>query len=224
MAAAAGKTPAKKAPARKVAAPARTRRATTAAQRTAVQPETVEAEAVEAAAAAPARRRPGRPKASSVAAAAMRGTPDPQTQAAEADAVVVADAGPDATPAPAEETATVPFKGRTILVKIPTSEQLAIYRRLSRDFQHVAAESGNDLPIDEALRHLDRAVRLVQSVLATDDDKEWIEDLILEGRATLDECTVLLREAFAALREKSEAQQNRATRRAAKTTRARLED
>lgn len=191
-------TPRKAAP-RKVAAPARTAGA----------PAAVVEETAVAGAVVP---RPSSSRAAAKAAAALRGTPPESTPAPD---VPVPD--PDGRDA---DTAELEFVGRRVLVKLPTAEQLTIYRRLSREFQDLSRDGAADrLSLDEALRHLGRATRLVQSILAEDRDREWLEDQLLDGKITMQQCTGLLRDAFKRLNAKAEAQAagaNRATRRRAR--------
>lgn len=217
------KAPAKKTapPAQKVAAPARTSTRTRA--RTAEAPVAVveEAAVAKAAAAVP---RPSRDRPAARAAAAMRGEPEPDLSVGvtvEAATPPEAMANPDAAPDPMDAVTPVPFKGRTIMVKLPTPEQLTMYRRLSRQFQDMARTGAAEhMELDEALRQLDRATRLVQSVMADADDREWLEDMLLEGNVKMEECSTLLREAFTALNKAHEEQAT--PNRAARRSRARL--
>lgn len=213
-------TAAKKAtPAKRIAAPARTRAGKTGGRTAAAPGAEVEDAAAAAAAAAPRKRAVApRDRPAAKAAAAMRGEPDADTPTSDTPA----EGGEGGNVAEAKN-ATLIFKDRSVEVMLPTQEQLTMYRRLSREFQALGRDGNADrLSLDEALRQLDRAVRLVQSVLASDDDKEWIEDQLLEGKLTLMECTELLQEAFRRLHKANTETGNRQQRRAA--SRARLAD
>lgn len=122
----------------------------------------------------------------------------------------------------------VAFRGRMVLVKLPTTEQLTIYRRLSQKFIEIgnAAERPGAQPMEmeEAIKHYDRAVKLVTSVIVKDDDKEWLEDEMLEGRMELPDAIDLLKGAFDQLAQVNDKARNRAERRAAKSGKARLGD
>jgi hypothetical protein len=208
-------TPAKRTPGKKAAAPARTRPAAAAAAAVVQEEETVPA-------AAPAKRRPGRPRAdrpAARAAAAMRAAADePETPEPEAPEPEEDSAEPDAP-----RTVMIPFQERIIEVTLPTEEQLTMYHRLSREFQALGRNGNADrLGLEEALRQLDRATRLVQSVMLRQDDRDWLEDQMLEGRVKLTECTELLKEAFKELHKANEEGMNRKQKRAA--SRARLAD
>lgn len=109
-------------------------------------------------------------------------------------------------------TAEVPFRGRMILVKMPTLEQLTIFRRLADRF---AALQDKEISAEEALRYYDRGLRIITAVVVKDDDKAWIEDLLLDGEMRLPDGLPLLHQATEALKEEADSQGNRATRRKA---------
>lgn len=207
----------KKPPAAKVAPPARAARGSRAVKAAPATPS--EATAVvglePGAAVVAALTRPSRNRPAAKAAAALRGEPDPETGPLP-DPESPESPEPDA--ADPVETVPIVFCGRTLMVKLPTPEQLTMYRRLSTEFQNLAQDGNADrLTLDQALKHLDRAVRLVQSIMAEARDKEWLEDQMLEGNIELKQCTSLLRDAFILLNRKAEEQaagQNRETRRA----------
>jgi hypothetical protein len=141
---------------------------------------------------------------------------------------------PPAPPAPEEDPegviqqTEVPFRDRMVLVKLPTTEQLTIYRRLSQKFIEIgnAAERPGAQPMqmEEAIKHYDRAVKLVTSVIVKEEDKEWLEDEMLEGRMELPDAIELLKGAFNRLAAVNDEGQNRAERRSSKARKARLGD
>lgn len=230
--------PAKKAAAAKVT-PAKSTTRSRGTARTAVSPAAVEEAAVEQAAPARRRRGPDPDRPAARAARAMRGEPEPVAAAepGDDDAAVAAfaaqvdarldtlreEARAETADTAAEEHVLIPFQGRHLLVQLPSEEQLTMYRRVSREFAALAASGrAEQMPIEEALKYLDRAVRTVQSVLVSDDDREWIEDQLMDRKLKLGDCLALMRESFRRLAEKHG---NRETRRAAgRQTAAALED
>lgn len=116
---------------------------------------------------------------------------------------------------------TVPFtwRGRQLLAKLPTEEQLAMMRRLAVRF-----ESASQSATAETLIKLsDRAITLVCTVLTREQDVEWIEDELLAGRVRLPDTVQMVQEAMQAVRDYAEQQTStgsRAGRRAAGGTRA----
>lgn len=211
-------TPAKKTAAQKVTPAKSTTRARGAARTSAPPAAVVEEQAV--AAARPRRRAaldPDRPAAR--AARAMRGEPDPAPDAElsfaeQVDARVAqlrAEAADDEEANNlADGISVVPFHGRDLRVRLPSEEQLTMYRRVSREFVALGKSGrAKNMPIEEALKYLDRAVRTVQSVLADDDDREWIEDQLMDGKLKLVECSELMQEAFRRLAEQHGTRQER---------------
>jgi hypothetical protein len=164
-------------------------------------------------AAAPPRKRAASSRPAARAAAALRGEPEPDPDAPPAAAGETLDVG---------STTLIPFHGRNILVSTPTGEQLVIYRRISLQFQALEAQQNRDGGIsgEDALRHMDRATRLIQSVMVNTYDREWLEDEMLMGNITLEKAADILTEAFAALKKSAAQQGNRQARR----SRAALED
>ncbi len=125
------------------------------------------------------------------------------------------------------EQADVTWRGRVIRVRLPTIEQMTMYRRLARTFQELgerATQPGAEpMDMDEATRHYDRAVKLITSIMVNPADIEWLEDEMLEGRVRLPDAAELMREAIGKLGEKNATAANREERRAA-AKRARLAD
>jgi hypothetical protein len=138
------------------------------------------------------------------------------------------DAGP--TPDGVEEMpeADVEWNGRTWRVRLPSLEQLTIYRRLNAKFQEIgqaqAKPDAQPMSLETATKYFDRALKLITSILVNADDIEWLEDEMLENRLTLTAASGLMRKAFDELgrisKEREAANENRTARRA----RARLAD
>lgn len=128
------------------------------------------------------------------------------------------------------EEAHVSWRGRDWLVRLPTVEQMTIYRRLSTRFQALGeAQSKPDaepMSMEEATSHFDRALKLITSVVVEPADIVWIEDEMLEGRLQLSDASDLMLKAMERFGELNPIEQNgtRAERRALKTGKARLGD
>lgn len=145
-----------------------------------------------------------------------------------------ADGTPAAEPAAADDVATpdgmveqtdITWRGRTIRVKLPTIEQMTMYRRLARRFQELGeaanAPGAEPMDMEEATGHYDRAVKLITSILVNRVDLEWLEDEMLEGKVRLPDAAELMRLAISELGERNAPEPNREQRRA---KRARLAD
>lgn len=78
---------------------------------------------------------------------------------------------------------TITFKGRKIEVRSPGAAQAMMWSRVERQFRRLAdrSEAGEDIAMPEFRTALDRLARMVESMLASQEDKDWLEDEILDG-------------------------------------------
>jgi hypothetical protein len=86
---------------------------------------------------------------------------------------------------------TITFKGREIQVRLPSPEQLLVWRRTMRSLQ---AANPEDWSSDEVLDALERTRRIVDSLL----DKEtirWIDDEMLSRNIGLQDLSEIILEA-----------------------------
>lgn len=99
-------------------------------------------------------------------------------------------------PAPIDGTPvdTIIFRGRTMLAKRPSPEQLGMWKvtgdELSRVGPGIAAERASVL--------LARAIKLITTVLADDVDRDWLHDQLLDGTLSLEDAAGILTLAAAA--------------------------
>jgi hypothetical protein len=107
----------------------------------------------------------------------------------------------------------VQFAGREIYVKLPSPEQLLVWQRTVKQLQ--GADVGSFTGA-QALKALDRARRIIDTVLANDSDKEWLDDEFLDGSLGLRDAGALITLTVEAYADAAEAEGNRETRRAAK--------
>lgn len=106
----------------------------------------------------------------------------------------------------------IEFKGRKLWVKMPSPEQLLVWKRTLKQLQNDVTAGWNG---EQAMKALERTRLIIDSVLAHEADKEWLDDEMLAGTVGLMETGAILNltvEAFAAA---AEAEGNRETRRAA---------
>lgn len=88
-------------------------------------------------------------------------------------------------------TAVITFKGREIQVKIPSPEQLLVWRRTMRGLQ---TANPDDWGSTEVLDALERTRRIVDSLL----DKEtvtWLDDEMLSGDVGFQDLSEIILEA-----------------------------
>lgn len=106
-------------------------------------------------------------------------------------------ATPPADPAATGDVApagTITFRGRTMRVKKPGVEQLGMWR--------VTADQLNradpNMDGNAASKLIGRAIKMVCSVLAGEEDRDWLQDEILDGNLTLDQSADIMLLAVAA--------------------------
>jgi hypothetical protein len=110
---------------------------------------------------------------------------------------------------------------RHMRVRIPSAEQLAVWQSIGETFTRLGAEWAYqsalvaDLPDDhpdavgvrskqnrQAIRGVNRSIKLIKSVLADEADHEWVDDMVMEG-ATIEELLGIVTYAVAAMRSRS---------------------
>jgi hypothetical protein len=106
---------------------------------------------------------------------------------------------PEAPEAPEQKTAFSIFRGFEIEVKLPTPDQLGIYRVLQKKFRR-AANRGNELEGDEASQLLGNIFELVTSIVVDPDDADLIQSEILAGRALMVDTLPLINDGIEALK------------------------
>lgn len=87
---------------------------------------------------------------------------------------------------------TVTFQGRVMAVKLPTGEQLAAWQRIITRLEDAKAE---DMSAAQALKLLDRAARIIDSVLVDEADIDWLEDGRIDGTVQTQEALSIVVDA-----------------------------
>lgn len=115
----------------------------------------------------------------------------------------------------AEDTAPtipVPFKGRDIHMAMPTPEQILVWRRTLKTFEGIETRALNGA---QALAAADRCVRIVTSLFALREDREWLDDAFLDGDVKFSDLLPLFSDTVTAFSEAAQGEGNREERRAA---------
>lgn len=107
----------------------------------------------------------------------------------------------------------IQFEGREIYVRLPRPEQLLVWQRTVRQLQKADTASFTGT---EAMQALERARRIIDSVLANQADKDWLDDELLDGTFGLREASQIITMTVEAYAEAAQADGNRETKRAAK--------
>lgn len=118
-----------------------------------------------------------------------------------------------------QETPTAPelpitFNGREIWVKMPTPEQLLVWKRTLGQLQ--AIQASNDWNGEQVMRALERTRLIIDSVLVNQTDRDWLDDEMLAGNIGLMETAKIINQTAEAFADAAEAEGNRETRRATK--------
>jgi hypothetical protein len=117
-----------------------------------------------------------------------------------------------------DETATqvpeqeIDFQGRSLWVKMPSPEQLLVWKRTLKKLQDADTEGWNG---EQAMIALERTRKIIDSVLVNKADVEWLDDEMLAGNVNLLATASIIQMAVDAFVDAAEAEGNRETRRAA---------
>jgi hypothetical protein len=120
---------------------------------------------------------------------------------------------PEAAEAAVMPELEIEFAGRTLWVKMPSPEQLLVWKRTLRKLQGADVEGWNG---EQVMAALERTRAIIDSVLAHEVDKDWLDDEMLAGTIGLKDTAQLIQMTVEAFASAAEAEGNRETRRAAK--------
>lgn len=116
----------------------------------------------------------------------------------------------DATPEPT----TITFEGRVMRVRMPEAEQIVAWDSLVKRVQRWDPETAT---MADAVKFVGRLYLIIESVLVSDDDKDWLEDERIRGNIDLNKAGAIVTDAIKAFEEvMAGAPTNRAARRAKK--------
>jgi hypothetical protein len=77
----------------------------------------------------------------------------------------------------------VTWRGRTMRLKIPNAAQLMTWSRMATEFGRIGQTPDNEeIDKKQYQKALQRLGSIVFGVFEDEDDKDWLEDEILEGR------------------------------------------
>lgn len=125
----------------------------------------------------------------------------------EQDTVAEA-AAPDTVP-----EQEIEFAGRKLWVKMPSPEQLLVWRRTMKQLQNADTSGWNG---EQAMSALERARKIIDSVLANRMDADWLDDEMLAGNISLMDAAKMIQMTVETFVDAAEAEGNRETRRAVK--------
>lgn len=114
-----------------------------------------------------------------------------------------------------EITFEVPASGitRQLWVRMPTPEQLLVWKRTLRQLQGADVSGWNG---EQVMKALERTRLIIDSLLVHETDKEWLDDEMLAGTVGLKDTAGIINGTVDAFATAAEEGGNRETRRAAK--------
>jgi hypothetical protein len=133
------------------------------------------------------------------------------TDVAEAEVVEVQQDDDDVV-----KDSTIEFHGRTLAVTMVDAEQVAIMEMIAQRYQRLNPETTDAKKI---VRGYKRMIGAVLACVRDDDDREWVEDLILSKEVSIVDAAEIISAAVQAINAENGAVPNRQDkRRAARRT------
>lgn len=112
----------------------------------------------------------------------------------------------------------ITFHGRQLVVRFPTPEQLLVWQRTVKLLQAPETEGWDG---EQVLRALERARKIIDSVLTEPRDRDWLDDEMLTNDLSLIDAAGIIQQTIEAFGDgkpapaKKDAPRKRATRRKA---------
>jgi hypothetical protein len=119
----------------------------------------------------------------------------------------------EATPAGISLEQEIDFAGRKLWVRMPSPEQLLVWKRTLKQLQGADVQGWNG---EQVMKALERTRAIIDSLLAHDTDKEWLDDELLAGTIGLKDTAQIINGTVDAFTLAAQEGGNRADRRAAK--------
>lgn len=107
----------------------------------------------------------------------------------------------------------ISFAGRQLWVKMPSPEQLLVWKRTLVQLQGADVTGWNG---EQVMKALERTRKIIDSLLVHETDKEWLDDEMLAGTIGLMDTAGIINGTVEAFATAAEEGGNRETRRAAK--------
>ncbi len=106
--------------------------------------------------------------------------------------------------------AEIEFQGREMFVKMPSPEQLLVWKRTLAKLQG----AGEDWNGAQVMAALERARMIIDSVLVHATDVDWLDDEMLAGRIDLKGTSQIIHKAVEAFAETGNREERRAAKKA----------
>lgn len=103
---------------------------------------------------------------------------------------------PAATPEPAASTTEgliITFMGRDLAVQIPNETQLLMWQRIGRRW---AGKTTEAISIEETLKVSGQVMAIIESVIANDEDRDWLDEQMIAGKVKIQEAATIVTAAI----------------------------
>jgi hypothetical protein len=114
---------------------------------------------------------------------------------------------------PAEAEREITFKERAIWVRVPSPEQLLVWKRTVSKLQSADVDGWNGSQVMDAL---ERTRKIIDSVLVHEVDKDWLDDQMLDGNLGLIDTAQIIQLTVEAFAEGDNREARRAAQKPAK--------
>lgn len=97
-----------------------------------------------------------------------------------------------------EPTVMVELGGRQVEMRRPTEGALVVLARVRRGLPSSMIENVAEIPqevLDRLNRNLGTIGKVVESMIVKDDDKDWLEDAMIDGEVSAEEVFASISEA-----------------------------
>ncbi len=97
-----------------------------------------------------------------------------------------------------EPTVTVELGGREIKMRKPSEGALVVLARVSRGLPSSKIENADEIPEEvrsRLIRNLGTIGKVVEGMLVEDEDKDWLDDAMIDGTVTAEEVFASIRVA-----------------------------
>lgn len=96
----------------------------------------------------------------------------------------------------AELTVMVELGDRQVEMRKPTEGALVVLARVSRGLPEAKIENVDEIPVEvreKLVRNLGTIGKIVEAMIVKDDDKDWLDDAMIDGDVTAEDVFVAVR-------------------------------
>jgi hypothetical protein len=86
-----------------------------------------------------------------------------------------------------ELTVMVPLGGREVEMRKPSDGSLVVLARVARGLPRTKIENVDEIPAEERdrmVRNLGTIGKIVEGMIVQDEDKDWLDDVMIDGKVS----------------------------------------